>query len=410
MPGVVYEIPFAVEACLGRILQTVPEVTLARATGDLSAFFTSQRVARPRDYFATPDQRAAYLAYFLPANYSKLHAIFDEMNSLLIPQLREAAGGGNDPRRQFRLLDLGAGPGTMTLAALEYLHAASPESTLRFFALDSNQEMLKTCRQLFHCVREQFGIKEQQARLETLAAPLPDTLLHSSRSSELGGPFHLIVLGNVWNELVDAGQLSPAEQIRMTQALLSRLHPEGALVLIEPALRETSRALHFLHDVILEQIPGANVFAPCVHQCACPCVAPGKEKDWCHIEFEWKPTDRIRAIDRRIGNRKDALKFSYLVLRKDGKNVLDLKRASAAPGGVYSCWRVVSELMVEKGKRRAFLCGTAGRFPFTRLDRHETSDNEAFGNLVRGDIVKITGAGPVREDWRVTETASVQKL
>jgi ribosomal protein RSM22 (predicted rRNA methylase) len=309
----------------------------------------------------------------------------------------------------FRVLDLGAGPGTMTLAAMEYLNRLMPQPELQFYAVDSSREMLKTSRELFHCVRERLGMEKRRAGLKTRVASLPEFLRRPPPDPELSSPFDIIVLANVWNELVDSGQVAHPAQGALISGLLDRLQEHGALILIEPALRETSRTLHLLHNAVLEQIPAANVFAPCVHQHACPCVAAGNEKDWCHTEFEWRPTRQVAGIDERIGNRKDALKFSYLVLRKDGKNVLDLKRLSGKPWEQPACWRVVSELIVEKGKQRAFLCGEPGRFQFMRLARHESSPNQVFGDLTRGDIVKISGADSLGEDWRITESTVVER-
>ncbi len=410
MPRSVYTFPPAVESCVGTLLEGVSAVALARAVAVLSAFFTSHRAARPKDYLATAENRSAYLAYFLPANYSKLQAVFDEMKPLLVDQLLAPSRRGLGDRGAFRVLDLGAGPGTMTLAALEYLSGVSPQAEVQFCAVDSSREMLKTCETLFHCVRGRLGIEERRARLRTRVATLQEFLYRPPPGPELSGPFDIIVLANVWNELVEAGPMALPTQSALIEGLLARLEDHGALILIEPALRETSRTLHLLHNAVLERIPAANVFAPCVHQWACPCVTSGNKKDWCHTEFEWRPTNQMTQIDQRIGNRKDALKFSYLVLRKDGKNVLDLKRLSGTPAEESACWRVVSELIVEKGKQRAFLCGEAGRVQFTRLDRHESPPNQAFGDLIRGDLVKITGAKPHGEEGRIAEATEVERV
>lgn len=410
MPHPAYEFPPELESCIETLPRGLSATALPRAVAELSAFFTSHRGARPGNYFANPESRAAYIAYFLPANYSKLHAVLDEMKPLLLEQLEEAARDRSNDQRPFRVLDVGAGPGTMTLAALEYLCSVSPHRGFQFSAVDPNREMLKICRQLFNCLRDRLGIEERWAELRTPVASLQALLSRPVAHAGLSGPFDLIILANVWNELADSGQLSLPAQVNLIRGLLDLLEFHGALILIEPALRETSRTLHQLHNAVLEQIAGANVFAPCVHQRVCPCVAAGNKKDWCHTEFEWRPTRLITAIDRVIGNRKDALKFSYLVLRKDGKNVLDVNHLSMESTELFACWRVVSELIVEKGKRRAFLCGESGRFQFTRLDRHESPANRVFGDLARGEIVKISSAESRENDWRISDSTAVERI
>ncbi|MBZ5537487.1 MAG: small ribosomal subunit Rsm22 family protein [Acidobacteriia bacterium] len=407
MTRLAYDFPPELESCIETLRHGLSPAALARAVAKLSAFFTSHRGARPEDYLADPDSRAAYLAYFLPANYSKLEAVFDEMKPQLVEQV---ARKRSDDQRPFRVLDVGAGPGTMTLAALEYLHALSPDGGFHFSAVDPNREMLKICRHLFHCLRDRIGIEERRAGLKTLAASIQEMLARPAAQPDLHGLFDIIILANVWNELADSGPMSLLAQVSLIRGLLDQLEFHGSLILIEPALRESSRTLHQLHNAVLELIAGANVFAPCVHQRACPCVAAGNRKDWCHTEFEWRPPRQVTAIDQIIGNRKDALKFSYLVLRKDGKNVLDVNHSSMGLSGLSACWRMVSELIVEKGKRRAFLCGESGRFQFTRLDRHEGPANRAFGDLTRGDIVKIRGAESRDEDWRLTDATVVERI
>jgi ribosomal protein RSM22 (predicted rRNA methylase) len=410
MPRRAYTFPPELERCIESLPHGLSADTLARAVAELSALFTSHRSARPGNYFADPKSRAAYIAYFLPANFSKLHAVFDEMKPLLVEQLKEVARERSNDQRPFRVLDVGAGPGTMTLAALEYLHALSPHGGFQFSAIDPNREVLKICRQLFHCLRDRIGIEERWVNLRTHVASLQEMLPRPAAHPDLRGPFDIIILANVWNELADSGQMSLAVQVSLIRGLLAQLEFHGALILIEPALRDSSRTLHQLHNAALEQIAGASVFAPCVHQRACPCVAAGNKKDWCHTEFEWQPTRKITVIDRAIGNRKDALKFSYLVLRKDGKNVLDVNQLSVGSPGQSACWRMVSDLIVEKGKRRAFLCGECGRFEFTRLDRHESLVNRVFGDSTRGDIVKISGVESRGEDWRISDGTAVKRI
>lgn len=404
MPPFAYCNPEALDSCIESRLRGYQLDAWVACVGELSAFFTSDRRSRPSHYLDTPERRVAYIAYFLRSNYNKLHAVLDEMKLLLEVALRSN-------NRVFRILDLGAGPGTMTLAGLEYLNTLSASHPFHFVAVEPVREMLNEAVQLFRCFRDRLGIDEQRARLETHA----ETVQQFVRRPGVEDRFDLIVMANAWNEVLDAAQLSLEAQMVLLSSLLDRLQPSGALILIEPALRETARSLHRLHDAVREQLPATNVFAPCVHQRACPCVAAGNQKDWCHAEFPWKPGERVTAIDTRIGNRKDALKFSYLVLRKDGKNVLDLRQSTAQGTSLASkekstCWRMVSELIVEKGKSRAFLCGDPGRIQFTRLGRHQAPANEAFDELVRGDLVRTCGTSSHGDEKRILEETRVERI
>jgi hypothetical protein len=106
-----------------------------------------------------------------------------------------------------------------------------------------------------------------------------------------------------------------------------------------------------------------------------------KLTDWCHEERPWAAPQFVTAIDARVGFIKDALKFSYLLLRRDGRTIVPRS------ADVY---RMVSELRVLKGEKRAWLCNEQGRPEVGRLDRHQTTANAAFDVAHRGAIVRIS--------------------
>jgi hypothetical protein len=68
----------------------------------------------------------------------------------------------------------------------------------------------------------------------------------------------------------------------------------------------------------------------------------------------------IQQIDRQVGFIKDALKFSYLLLRTDGRTITPRNPET---------FRMVSELRKLKGDTRAWLCNELGRPEVGRLDR-----------------------------------------
>jgi hypothetical protein len=100
----------------------------------------------------------------------------------------------------------------------------------------------------------------------------------------------------------------------------------------------------------------------------------------CHEERPWRPPALVQAIDRRVGLIKDGLKFSYLMLRKDGQHII---RRSP------DVFRVVSELREMKGEKRAWLCNETGRNEVGRLDREASGQNSTFASWHRGAIVRV---------------------
>jgi hypothetical protein len=92
------------------------------------------------------------------------------------------------------------------------------------------------------------------------------------------------------------------------------------------------------------------------------------------------------VIDGVVGFIKDALKFSYLILRRDGRTIVP--RDDAA-------FRVVSEVRVMKGDVRAWLCSAQGRSDVGRLDRERSDLNQGVDEWHRGAIVRLTNV-----DWK----------
>jgi Mitochondrial small ribosomal subunit Rsm22 len=148
------------------------------------------------------------------------------------------------------------------------------------------------------------------------------------------------------------------------------------VAIVEPALRETGRALLSLRDALLRE--GWFALAPCFTQAPCPALASAK--DWCTAEARWDPPRFFRQLADATGLRADeVLSFAPLVL------------ARAAPAAQPDVWRVVGVAPPEKGKKRVWICGAEGRLPLVRLDRDRGARNAAFDGLRRGDRVHLQG-------------------
>jgi hypothetical protein len=205
--------------------------------------------------------------------------------------------------------------------------------------------------------------------------------LEAGRASE---PFDLVMVGQVLSELdreLDDGA-RVARHAERIGALMASLDERGSLVIVEPALRDRTRHLHRLRDALLAT-RAVTVFAPCLH--ADPCPALDRESDWCHEDLPVDLPPWLVPIARAAGLRWQGLTFSYLVLRKDGRTLED-----ALPAGARL--RAVSQLIVSKGKKEAFLCGRRAsgahgeRLLAVRLDRDASDANRDWSTLGRGDL------------------------
>ncbi|MCS6303297.1 MAG: methyltransferase domain-containing protein [Nitrospira sp.] len=333
---------------------------LARAVAELSRRFTKDRNHLSRTYLDDDLLRAAYLQYFLPVNLAKIQLLLNEMPT-------------PEPVERFSVLDIGSGPGTGTLAALAWWHQQKLLNALSVTAVDGSSGALRQARQLWDRYCRMAGI--QEADLQTYVGNLERR--EWSEQVRQKGPFDLVILSNCLNEIHINGMDPIEAKTGLVVECLSLLTPAGTIMIVEPALRETSRALHQVRDRLLQE-KRCTIYSPCLHEGNCPALV--KPDDWCHEERAWEPPVSIREIDEEVGFIKDALKFSYLLLRKDVKTIVDRKP---------DVYRVVSELRVMKGEKRAWLCNEQGRQEVGRQDRLASSHNEAFDQWHRGAIVQI---------------------
>ncbi|HYD84786.1 MAG TPA: small ribosomal subunit Rsm22 family protein, partial [Opitutus sp.] len=104
----------------------------------------------------------------------------------------------------------------------------------------------------------------------------------------------------------------------------------------EPGTHAVSRQLGTIRD----ELVAANRFsvvAPCTHQLACPALAPGKERDWCHF-FAPPPSEIFANPDwvkfgQRAGIDLRSLPYAFIALDRspDRPATTDLSRVIGRP-------------------------------------------------------------------------------
>ena len=358
---------------------------LVQAVSELSRIFTKERDRLSVSYLDSSHLGTAYLQYFLPVNLAKIQLLLNEM-----PMCEEG--------ESFSVLDLGSGPGTGALAALDWWQQQALPYALSVTAVDGSNAALSQARQLWDRYCQAAGVGT--ARLQAYEGDLEGGAW-LERVKQLGH-FDLIIIANCLNEIY-ADAKDPIEmRSGLVTECVSLLSPHGTVMIVEPALRETSRGLLHVRDRLLQE-KRCNVYSPCLHENDCPAMI--NPHDWCHEERIWDPPAVIQEIDEQVGFIKDALKFSYLLLRKDGKTIVE-----RGP----DVYRVVSELREMKGEKRAWLCNEQGRQEVGRQDRLASPQNEALDYWHRGAIVQIgriahkERGGKVSALGRIEQEAAVQ--
>jgi SAM-dependent methyltransferase len=361
---------------------------LAQAVLNLSRLFTTARPSLPPRYLDDPAHAAAYLSYFLPVNLSKVQVLLDELPN---------DSSHETPDRPMAVLDLGCGPGTGSLALLDWLWRCSPEQakSVSVLAADTSHESLQDAKKLWEAYCNEVGIPNSGLRCVegNLEHPLKGDL---GKQIVRGGPYNLIIMANCLNELFSTAVDPPAERAAVVGQLLPFLAPHGTIMIVEPALRQTARGLHQMRNHLLKQ-GLCTVYSPCLHEGACPAL--DHPDDWCHEERPWQTPQVIAALDREVGFIKDALKFSYLLLRTDGRTIV-----TRSP----QTFRVVSELRELKGEKRAWLCNETGRPEVGRLDRKASPHNAALDSWHRGAIVQIERITRKEQDGKVSPVGRIE--
>lgn len=127
------------------------------------------------------------------------------------------------------------------------------------------------------------------------------------------------------------------------------------------------------------------------------------KRDWCHFYLDWERPKIIADLDRLIGNKKEHLKFSYLVLTaSESRNPSPQFRAGI--GTSEHLFRVVSAPLRSKGKIELLLCPAEGNdtgrlHRVTRLDKERGPANADLDRVWRGEIVECHAKGQIaRED------------
>lgn len=346
-----------------------PPQSIIKAVLRLSEMFTRSGQAGSRVYFEDPQLRAGYLVYYLPVNLAKVQVLLDELQSVLPVA----------PDQDFRVLDLGGGPGTGVLGVLDWCLSKSVRvpSTLHMIAADRSPQVLRASIEIWQAYSDQQ--REQSIPpLKTVECNLERSLPSAIREGGGVNGYQLIIVQNLLSELFEGSTDPVGQRTALVSELLNCLAPEGSLMLIEPATRSASRELHQVRDNLLAG-RHCSVYAPCLHDA--PCSALVKPDDWCHEERKWESPAWIAQVDRQVGLIKDALKFSYVILRKDGKTLVPRNP---------DYHRVVSELRVMKGEKRVWLCDQTGRSEIGRQDKESSVSNVAFDDWHRGAIIRVS--------------------
>lgn len=342
------------------------------------------RYTSDRGRLASPADRAGDLAaraaFFTVADAMKLAVPLGEL----------ANRGALPARRPLRVVDLGAGCGAMSLGLVATLgELGDPGGSLEILAIDRDAAALSIAAAAIRDLAARTGVRAAVTTrtADAVQAPLDDA--------------DLVVMGSLLNEL-------PADRaLGVVERALRAISPDGAVIVIEPALRDTSRALHTVRDEVIRRGAG-HVFAPCTRRGA-PCPALADPDDWCHEDRALALPPRTAELARLTHLRDGGMKFSYLVLRAQPLALVAAAETSPSAAEHVTAWRIVSAPRPAKGKLELIGCSDHGRLPLRLLRRHRTAANRDLERAERGDVLAVDAA-PGEQRVELDDTTHVARL
>jgi SAM-dependent methyltransferase len=338
----------------------------------LSGLFTTERSVAFGGYGQDRDLLLAYGLFFFPQTFTRVQFP-------LVESLRRS--GWQPGEGPLRVLDLGTGSGAALIGAVEVLQAAG-QREIEACGIDRSEKALAFARGLTAEQTQRWpGVKWTFSNGD-LAAP----------SSWPAGRWDLVVSSFALNEAFHGRPLAAVET--WTQEALSRLAPGGLLLLIEPALKETSERLEGLRDRFAEQ-GNVRIVGPCLHSFACPLLAGGEY--WCHEVRDWEPPESVQFLNRRLFRGIQQVKFSFIAL---GSGALMTETTAA-----LEVFRLISPVVEKKGRLVATGCAADGqRYTYEWQTRALTRNEikaltqhprglvlQADKVVRKGDVLRIQG-------------------
>ena len=363
------------------------KINLQRAAQNivkLQRGLTGKRTLVGNAYMQKAASLQAYLLYYWPVSYAQTTAALQRE-----PRFFEAVQKIKE--RPIRILDLGSGPAPASCAIAD-LAQGRGEQNLRFefFLYDSSGDALSLGKKILE------GAYAKTSRVETNVCNFEKIDFKTKNGAAFGGQkkFDFIVASHSLNELWKNEKKRGEKLSAFLQNVCGQLEDDGLLLLMEPALLATSRALLEARDALIQS--GMTVLSPCLYSQA-PCPALENANATCHFAFDWEMPNIVADLARFAGLNRADVKMTYFVFGRNGSQCQEAaqgQEAAAASFGLSTISAlVVSEPMLNKaGRIRYVLCDGKSRFTLSAKNGDPLASAQNFFDLRRYDKIQIEGA------------------
>lgn len=204
----------------------------------------------------------AYVAYFLPLNYLRLHSVVNSGNEV------------NYFNDLNQVIDFGAGLGA---GFLNLNKSLKPKKSYAIELASEPEQILKSLE------------------LDNFAV---EWVRDYSKISPTNRQKSLVCFSYSLTEL---------------KQLPDWCFDHEALMIVEPATREDGRKLLQTRDQLIKK--GYSIWAPCTHQENCPLLTESKT-DWCHDRVHLQMPEWFLEIEQHLPIKNSTVTMSYLLARK----------------------------------------------------------------------------------------------
>jgi len=352
----------------------------------LSDHFTVKRDKGFPDYFKKPGHLLAYGVYFHPQSWVRVRFPLLEVIGARGWELPSA-----ESKKAFRVLDVGAGPGSVGLSVVQLMEALRPGLRVELTAVDQSPHALDVLRRCHGELRSQLW-PSSVVRTQTKNMRFRSSLFYGGKER-----FDLVVLGFSLNEFCQGMEDEEVAEF-LAEAAERLLKRRGLLIILEPALQETSTTMSRLGELLSEN-ERLHYWGPYLHGGSCPLLAQGKY--WNHEVRSWVPPNSLEYVNRRMQRRIHEVKYSYFCISR----IAPERKFAESP----EVFRLVSPVSRMKGL--FLMSGAAGDgqvYTYELQFRGLSSEQKrTMRKMERGDILKVQNLEKAGEHWRIHEFADI---
>lgn len=322
-----YELPTEITSIIAEMLRSGTLADWQRARGATSSLYKENSTSTEEARALSPQEESAYIAARMPATFAANLRTFEILSAVL----KKSAPNS--------ILDLGSGPGTASLAALNYAKSVK-EITL----IERSGTFLEAAKSFFN---------GSSIEINTINRNLTDEIQQHSALPTAD----LVIASYSINELATESVPSLIERAwAATNSLL---------VIVEPGTKAGFQNILRIRDQLIKL--GAKILAPCAHSVACPMADTGK---WCHFRVRFNRSRLHKIVKDAVLSYEDE-PFSFIAFSKSDQ--------------LYPQERLTSYPRKEKGFIKAEICGFDGNLTERRFLKRNKDEYEKVKVLTWGD-------------------------